>query len=91
MDKIKTAKRKHKWTEQEDKLLKELYPTPISIDEIAERLGRTRNGIIQRVNRLGITRGLKHQQQRRYFGCEEDCFNCPYPDCMKHGGFLQTY
>ena len=21
----------------------------------------------------------------KFKGCEEDCFNCPYPDCLKPG------
>lgn len=22
---------------------------------------------------------------RKFYGCDEDCFNCPYPDCYKPG------
>lgn len=26
---------------------------------------------------------LKEKSAVRFKGCDEDCFNCPYPDCLK--------
>jgi len=46
------------WTEEEDSLLKELYGksnNPISLDEIAFKVGRSRAAIACRANQLGIT------------------------------------
>ncbi len=74
------------WTPEEDKLLKELYQTEMTVEEIAERLRRTEQAVKKRVSKTGIKR-----YSTSYHGCTEDCFNCPYPDCMKQGGFSESY
>ena len=74
------------WTAKENAMLKELFSSTISVKEIAKRLGRTEGSVRTHANSMGLKR-----ERITYSGCTEDCFNCPYPDCMKQGGFSQSY
>ncbi len=74
------------WTEKENAMLRELFPSTMSVKEIAKRIGRTEKTVRAHANMMGLRR-----VRITYHGCTEDCFNCPYPDCMKQGGFLQSY
>ena len=31
------------------------------------------------------TKENRLKKSPRFMGCDEDCFNCPYPDCRKPG------
>lgn len=75
------------WTPEEDKLLKELYQTEMTVKEIAERLGRSKHAVTHRVH----TVGGKRNNRAVFNGCNEDCFNCPYPDCLKWDNFSESY
>lgn len=73
------------WTPEEDKLLKELYQTKMSVEEIAKRLGRSKGSISTQAYKIGLKR------RKRYHGCDEDCFHCQYHDCLKQYGFKESY
>jgi len=58
------------WTEEEDATLRELWPNTLSSD-IADKLGRTRNSVIGRADRLGLKRfGHRDRCQRASIGVQ---------------------
>jgi len=46
--------------------------------EIAKALGRTRQSVVDRKSYLGLRRN-----REPFKGCNDDCFNCVYDDCIK--------
>lgn len=67
------------WTIEEEEQLMELGPK-MGLSEIAKRLGRSESAVKFKSYKLGVKIGGQH---KRFKGCDEDCFNCPYPDCYR--------
>jgi hypothetical protein len=63
-----TRRVKQQWTGEEDRLLRNNYGK-ISLDELAEKLGRTQHGIYAHARALGLTR--KHKSARAGWTDEE--------------------
>lgn len=62
------------WSPDEIVLIKQLFYAGTSIEKIAVEVQRPSST----VRHYCATHGLK-----KFTGCDEDCFNCEYPDCMK--------
>lgn len=39
---------------------------------------------------LAVTEWAKSKAYKAAGGCNEDCFNCPFPDCYKVSSLLKT-
>lgn len=39
---------------------------------------------------IAVTEWAKGKAYRAAGGCNEDCFNCPFPDCYKVSSLLKT-
>jgi len=58
------------WTEGEDQSLRRMYADGVRVVEIARALGRTKNMVIGRANRLGLAHTVPHP-------------SCPHSDATR--------
>jgi hypothetical protein len=74
------------WTEKEDEYILKNYKNK-SPAEISNAIGRSYSSIRNRVFVLKKNHGKvsygKRKYHKKFTGCDEDCFNCKYNDCIK--------
>ena len=63
-----------KWDERDIYYLTKYYHK-FSLADIAEFLGRTPDAVYTKASLLGLI--------EKWEGCDNDCLNCKYPDCIK--------
>lgn len=56
-----------KWTDEDDRLLKELYGKGISVEELSQIFGRNKGAILARINKKGIEKRDYQQEQTNWF------------------------
>lgn len=71
--------KKTHWTLEEIAILTEGYKTGMSGQSISEKVGRTEIAVRNKAKRIGIFK----RSRSKYHGCSQDCFNCPYYDCLR--------
>ena len=58
-------KRHTAWNDMDEQVLVAMYKQECDIDDIATHLGRTRDGCIKRLTRLGVYEGLRNSPRDR--------------------------
>jgi hypothetical protein len=59
------SRRNKVWEEMDEQVLVAMYKQECDIDDIATHLGRTRDGCIKRLTRLGVYEGLRNSPRDR--------------------------
>lgn len=72
------------YTESENQFIRDNFDF-MRPSEIAAALGRDYTSVLCHIKGMGLT-PLTHgrgRHTRKWYGCDDDCENCIYPDCYK--------
>lgn len=79
--KLNDPNKKFKWTEEKYEILRQMRAEGKTYTEMCEVLGCASVTIHDTLLKMGLINRRNNKEQ--YKGCDEDCYNCPYSDCLK--------